>query len=188
MVNFRSHTVHRVGLVGLSITIGGLVAGPGYSLFFSGSSPDEPGPAPEQEKKALLMDAANFSQDEPSPPAVGKVRAPGSGTELSLRAMVLSTGTAKTAVLELLGPPSWAVTAHDTASANPDVPLALLWANGPCPPVTVDFSAGGEVTGLDPGRTLCFEDPPLEYPLVPGDEYACSQADRVELCQSNTAQ
>ena len=62
----------------------------------------------------------------------------------------------KTEVLALLDQPSWAVTSDDASDlAEPDIPLTLIWRNGNCNPVMVNFDSAGRVTGKDEGRVLC---------------------------------
>ena len=95
-------------------------------------------------------------------------------TPLSRRASGVSTGMTKTEVLALLDQPSWAVTSDDASDlAEPDVPLTLIWRNGNCNPVMVNFDSAGAVTGKDEGRSLCGDE---EYTFLPEDEFACPRA------------
>ena len=102
-------------------------------------------------------------------------------TELSRQASELSMGMAKTEVLALLDQPSWAVTSLDVVagsrimtanrrSSRNDFLLTLIWKNGNCSPVMVNFDSAGNVTGWDEGRALCLDE---EYTLLPEDEFAC---------------
>jgi hypothetical protein len=76
----------------------------------------------------------------------------------------------KTEVLALLDQPSWAVTSDDASDlAEPDIPLTLIWRNGNCNPVMVNFDSAGRVTGKDEGRALCGGE---EYTFLPEDEFA----------------
>ena len=80
----------------------------------------------------------------------------------------------KTEVLALLDQPSWAVTSDDASDlAEPDIPLTLIWRNGNCNPVMVNFDSAGRVTGKDEGRVLCGGE---EYTFLPEDEFACPRA------------
>ena len=80
----------------------------------------------------------------------------------------------KTEVLALLDQPSWAVTSDDASDlTEPDIPLTLIWRNGNCNPVTVDFDSSGNVTGWNEGRAICGDE---EFALLPEDEFACPRA------------
>ena len=95
-------------------------------------------------------------------------------TPLSQLASGVSTGMTKTEVLALLDQPSWAVTSDDASDlAEPDIPLTLIWRNGNCNPVMVNFDLAGRVTGKDEGRALCGGE---EYTFLPEDEFACPRA------------
>ena len=106
--------------------------------------------------------------------AVDPLAGSGTVTELSQQASELSIGMTKTEVLALLDQPSWAVTSDDASDlAEPDVPLTLIWRNGNCNPVMVNFDSAGAVTGKDEGRALCGDE---EYTFLPEDEFACPRA------------
>ena len=95
-------------------------------------------------------------------------------TPLSRRASGVSSGMTKTEVLALLDQPSWAVTSDDASDlTEPDIPLTLIWRNGNCNPVMVNFDSAGKVTGKDEGRVLCGDE---EYTFLPEDEFACPRA------------
>ncbi len=104
---------------------------------------------------------------------------PAEPTELSQKAARLTLGMDKTEVIALLGPPTWAIQPGDASDwAGPEIPLALLWRNGVCSPVAVNFGPGNDVAGWDEGRALCEG---TEYIFAMRLE--CSQPERRTLCQ-----
>ena len=77
-------------------------------------------------------------------------------TELSGRASKIWIGMVKSEVIALLGPPSWAVTSNDSSEySGHDLPLLLIWKNGNCNPVEVEFSFLGDALSWSEGRLLC---------------------------------
>ena len=80
----------------------------------------------------------------------------------------------KTEVLTLLDQPSWAVTSDDASDlAEPGIPLTLIWRNGNCNPVMVNFDSTGNIMSWDEGRAICGDE---EFTFLPEDEFACPRA------------
>jgi hypothetical protein len=106
-------------------------------------------------------------------------------TELSKKAAKIKSGTSREAVIELLGPATWAVLPGDDGPGSirdlEGVELQLQWHNGPtCFPATLIFDADMKVVGIDAGAT-CFDEP-LDPSWLPGSEYSCEKDDRSEFC------
>lgn len=108
-------------------------------------------------------------------------------TELSKKAAKIKSGTSREAVIETLGPPTWAVLPGDGGPGSirdlKGVALQLQWDNGPtCFPVTLVFDSDMKVAGIDDGATCLGE--PLDPSWLPSAEYSCKKEDRSSLCRS----
>ena len=107
-------------------------------------------------------------------------------TKLSKEAAKIKSGTSREAVIETLGPPTWAVLPGDGGPGSirelDGVALQLQWDNGPnCFPITMLFDAEMKVQGIDDGGT-CFQEP-LDPGWLPSADYSCAKADRSEVCR-----
>ena len=93
-------------------------------------------------------------------------------TALSKKASSLKMGMSLKSTVKLLGEPTWLILSTDGGEYQGFVPTglySLLWRNGNCHPVVVDFNMkNNKVTGWDEGRLLCGEDPKL---FTPSDIY-----------------
>ena len=121
----------------------------------------------------LLVACGGGVGEEPAVEPGGDVTA--TVTELSQQASELRLGMTTEEVLALLGPPSWAVTSEDSSEySGLDLPLLLIWKNGNCNPVEVEFSVVGEALGWNEGRALCGD---AEYAFLPEEAFACPRID-----------
>ena len=107
-------------------------------------------------------------------------------TELSKAARKIQSGTSRVAVIETLGPATWAVLPSDDGPGSirdlEGVALQLQWDNGPtCFPVTLVFDADMKVLGIDDGAT-CFAEA-LDPGWMPAADYSCTKEDRSKLCR-----
>ena len=111
-----------------------------------------------------------------SPAFAGKI------SQLSKKASQLKMGISREAVIQLLGPATWASIPSDKgefAIPGPETRLELFWNNPCCVPVVVDFDRNLRVIGWDEGR-LCTEDAHL---LEPPEGYSCKKPDRGKFCK-----
>jgi hypothetical protein len=86
------------------------------------------------------------------------------------------------AVIQLIGPATWASIPSDTGEfgiPDPSIRLELYWRNPGCTPVVVDFDSNLGVVGWDEGR-VCLEGSEL---AEPSDEYSCAKPDRARYCR-----
>ncbi|UCH22726.1 MAG: hypothetical protein JSU83_05795 [Deltaproteobacteria bacterium] len=104
-------------------------------------------------------------------------------TELSKKASSLKIGISRQSVINLLGPPTWAVIPgdkYDFTLPNPRIKLELYWKNPGCSPVIVQFNAKFKVCGWDEGRIYCGKE---AYLFEPAEEYLCDKPDRTIYCK-----
>jgi len=103
-------------------------------------------------------------------------------TDLSRKAANVRSGMTRTQVLNLLGPPTWALLPTDSGdwAEAIDDGFNLMWRNGKCNPVTVTFDNRARVDGRDEGTAVCDE---KTWTAVPRPEYACTKKDRVKYCR-----
>jgi hypothetical protein len=88
-------------------------------------------------------------------------------TELSKKARGVQTGQSRSAVIAQLGRPTWVRLPAESEEKF----LELLWDNGKCAPVAVDFDPGtGQVTGVNGGE-VCFDKKPVE--MHPKAKHRC---------------
>ena len=108
-------------------------------------------------------------------------------TRLSKKAEKIKTGMRREAVIEILGPATWAVLPADEGPASiaglEGVSLQLQWDNGKdCFPVTLHFDDGMKVVGIDDG-SICL-DGGIDPSWLPTSDYSCTKPDRSKLCGS----
>ena len=103
-------------------------------------------------------------------------------SQLSKKASQLTMGMSREAVIQLLGPATWASIPSDKgefAIPDPGIKLELYWRNLGCVPVVVDFDSNLRVIGWDEGR-VCIEGAHLSEP---SEEYSCNKTDRSKFCK-----
>jgi len=108
-------------------------------------------------------------------------------TRLSKKAEKIKSGMQREAVIEILGPATWAVLPEDGGPSSiadlEGVSLQLQWDNGDkCFPVTLHFDGGGKVIGIDTG-SICLDEG-IDRNWLPTSDYSCVKADRSKLCGS----
>jgi hypothetical protein len=106
-------------------------------------------------------------------------------TRLSKKAEKIKSGMRREAVIEILGPATWAVLPADDGPASiadlEGVSLQLQWDNGKnCFPVTLHFDEGEKVIGIDHG-SICLDDG-IDPSWLPTSDYSCAKPDRSRLC------
>jgi hypothetical protein len=115
-------------------------------------------------------------------PAVAQTK-----TRLSKRAEKVKSGMNREAVIEILGPATWAVLPADDGPGSiaelEGVSLQLQWDNGKnCFPVTLHFNGEMKVIGIDDG-SICLDDG-IDPSWLPTSQYSCAKPDRSKLCGS----
>jgi hypothetical protein len=133
-----------------------------------------------------VLPALNGSEPVPSPPQAKTgtfIATPGNGeTQLASRARNVEVGMTRTAVIALLGSPTWAVLSTDgDREAIPDsnISFVLYWKNPGCNTVIVEFDRDGRAAGWDEGR-ICY--PEWEINNL-ADKYLCSSKGRSSKCR-----
>jgi hypothetical protein len=110
------------------------------------------------------------------------IATPGNGeTQLASRARNVKVNMTRTAVIELLGTPTWAVLSTDgDKEAIPDssISFVLYWKNPGCGAVIVEFDREGRAAGWDEGR-ICY--PEWEISNM-ADKYLCTSKGRRSKC------
>jgi hypothetical protein len=132
------------------------------------------------------LPAPNGSGSLLSPPQAKTgtfVATPGNGeTQLSSWARNVKVGMTRTAVIALLGSPTWAVLSTDgDREAIPDsnISFVLYWKNPGCNTVIVEFDRDGRAAGWDEGR-MCY--PEWEINNLE-DKYLCRSKGRSSKCR-----
>lgn len=104
-------------------------------------------------------------------------------TELAMKAGELKIGMPREKVVELLGPPDWAIIPADREQANiktPSAHLQLFWNNPDCAPVVVSFNFNYLVSDWDDGSDFCGPDAKT---FNPTQQYSCQKPDRADFCR-----